>query len=760
MQLRAQNVGIKAIEIYFPNQCVDQAELETHMGVPSGKFTIGLGQMQMAFCDDREDTYSLALTAVSSLLRKYSVDPRSIGRLEVGTESPLDKSKSCKTVLMQLFEPHGNTNIEGCDTFNACYGGTNALFNTINWLESSSWDGRDAIVVAGDIALYDQPAAKPTGGAGCVAMLVGPNAPLIFDTGLRGSHFKHTYDFYKADFKSEYPLIDGQYSIQCYTQAIDACYKHYHSRKDAMKTMLNGSWKDLGLAEGEVELPLDYFDYMVFHAPTCKLVEKSFARLMYNDFVENPDHPFFASVPAELRGLLPKETLTNKTVEKTFVALAKKRFAARVSSGLTVPAMCGNTYTASVYGSLISLMTNVGSDDLQGKRIGLFSYGSGLASSLFSLTVRGNVSNMIGKLDLLSRLKQRHIVSPEGYDEACKIRENYEKIMAVIPPFLEVPTKDAIPKMRQLVEARQAPVLAKLTSDTSLHYQERTITGPRGEITLSILSPATITRAAGAQRTNLPCVLFLHGGGMISGSRLAGLDMFAPWVAAANSDKCAPVVVSVEYRLAPKHPHPTPVDDCYAALRWVTSTAGGAGEIGIDPSRVVLAGAPAGGGLATAAALMARDQQAAPGPRPRGLLLVYPMLDDRSSRITATASARQFATGGVWSGASNELGWASLLGDEHAENVSIYAAPGRATAADLAGLPPVYMDVGSADVFRDEDVAFAARLWESGARAELHVWPGAPHAFDGLVPGATASRAAFAARWAWFSRLVAEEARD
>lgn len=88
---------------------------------------------------------------------------------------------------------------------------------------------------------------------------------------------------------------------------------------------------------------------------------------------------------------------------------------------------------------------------------------------------------------------------------------DYEKIMAVIPPFLEVPTKDAIPKMRQLVEARQAPVLAKLTSDTSLHYQERTITGPRGEITLSILSPATTTtRAAGAQRTDLPCVLFLR----------------------------------------------------------------------------------------------------------------------------------------------------------------------------------------------------------------------------------------------------------
>ncbi|KAF4544439.1 Hydroxymethylglutaryl- synthase protein [Lasiodiplodia theobromae] len=387
MQSRAQNVGIKAVELYFPNQCVDQTELEKFLGVAPGKFTIGLGQTQMAFCDDREDTYSMALTTVSSLLRKYNVDPKSIGRLEVGTESPLDKSKSCKTVLMQLFEPYGNTNIEGCDTINACYGGTNALFNTISWVESSAWDGRDAIVVAGDIALYNQPAAKPTGGAGCVAMLIGPNAPLVFDAGLRGSYFKHAYDFYKADFKSEYPLIDGQYSVQCYTQAVDACYKSYHDRKDTLRTLLNGVCKDSEPAGSDADLPLDYFDYMVFHAPTCKLVEKSFARLLYNDFFQNPDHPQFASVAPELRKLSPKESLTNKEVEKTFVALAKKRFAARVQPGLMVPTI----------------------EKLQDKRIGLFSYGSGLASSLFSLT-------------------KRHVLSPEAYDEACKVREKaYQK---------------------------------------------------------------------------------------------------------------------------------------------------------------------------------------------------------------------------------------------------------------------------------------------------------------------------------------------
>ncbi|EOD53184.1 putative hydroxymethylglutaryl- synthase protein [Neofusicoccum parvum UCRNP2] len=414
----ARHVGIKALEIYFPNQCVDQTELERFQGVAPGKFTVGLGQTRMAFCDDREDIYSFALTAVSSLLRKHGVDPRSIGRVEVGTESPLDKSKSCKSVLMQLFEPSGNLNIMGCDTFNACYGGTNALFNAANWIESASWDGRDAIVVAGDIALYNQPAARPTGGAGCVAMLVGADAPLALDAGLNGSFFKHTYDFYKADFKSEYPIVDGQYSIQCYTEAVDACYKTYNARKAALT-------QSRSTTEGTA---LDFFDYMAFHAPTCKLVEKSYARLLYNDYVADPDNPRFASVPAELRGLGFWESLKNKAVEKAFVALAKEKFTARVQPALTVPTLCGNMYTASVYGALIGLLCSVGSENLQGKRIGIFSYGSGLASSLFSLTVRTDVSGMLRKIDLQARLDQRHILPPDVYDKACQIREQaYQK---------------------------------------------------------------------------------------------------------------------------------------------------------------------------------------------------------------------------------------------------------------------------------------------------------------------------------------------
>ncbi|KJX96410.1 hydroxymethylglutaryl-CoA synthase like protein [Zymoseptoria brevis] len=420
MAARPNNIGIKAIELYFPSQCVDQAELEKFDGVSAGKYTIGLGQTRMSFCDDREDIYSLTLTTVSSLLRKYNIDPKSVGRLEVGTETLLDKSKSCKTVLMQLFEPCGNTNIEGVDTVNACYGGTNALFNTLNWMESSAWDGRNAIVVAGDIALYKKGNARPTGGAGCVAMLIGPDAPLVIEPGLRGSFVKHAYDFYKADLTSEYPLVDGQYSIQCYTEAVDKCYEAYNGREKTLKSQANGHSNGVDAAQ---EAPLDRFDYMCFHAPTCKLVSKSYARLLYNDYLADPTNELFKEVPAELKDLSYEASITDKTVEKTFMGLAKKRFAQRVQPSIQVPTMCGNMYCASVYASLVSLISNVSSADFQGKRVGIFSYGSGLASSLFSLKVKGSTEEITKNLNLQERLDARRVVAPEVYDEMCNLRE-------------------------------------------------------------------------------------------------------------------------------------------------------------------------------------------------------------------------------------------------------------------------------------------------------------------------------------------------
>ena len=167
---------------------VAQEDLEAADGVGSGKYTIGLGQQAMAFVDDREDINSICLTAVNNLLEKYDIDPRDVGRLEVGTESLVDKSKSAKTTLMQLFESHGNRDLEGATVMNACYGGTASFLNSTAWVESSAWDGRYAVFVAADIAVYEPGPARPTGGVGAVACLVGPDAPLVMMARSRSTH--------------------------------------------------------------------------------------------------------------------------------------------------------------------------------------------------------------------------------------------------------------------------------------------------------------------------------------------------------------------------------------------------------------------------------------------------------------------------------------------------------------------------------------------------------------------------------------------
>ncbi|AEO64107.1 hydroxymethylglutaryl-CoA synthase [Thermothielavioides terrestris NRRL 8126] len=422
MASRPQNIGIKAIEIYFPSQYVEQSELEKFDGVSTGKYTIGLGQTKMSFCDDREDIYSFSLTVVSKLLKKYDIDTNSIGRLEVGTETILDKSKSVKSVLMQLFGD--NTNIEGVDTVNACYGGTNAVFNAVNWIESSAWDGRDAIVVAGDIALYAKGNARPTGGAGAVAMLIGPDAPIVFEPGLRGTYMQHAYDFYKPDLTSEYPYVDGHFSLTCYTKALDAAYRAYCKRERQFANGVNGVNGHVnGSESASPKTPLDRFDYLSFHAPNCKLVAKSYGRLLYHDYLADPENKAFAEVPAEFRDMDYEKSLLDKTVEKVFMGLTKKRFQERVAPGTQVATNVGNMYCASLWGGLAGLISNVDDATLQGKRIAMFSYGSGLAASFFSLRVNGSTEKMRQILDISNKLAARRGVPPETYDAMCDLRK-------------------------------------------------------------------------------------------------------------------------------------------------------------------------------------------------------------------------------------------------------------------------------------------------------------------------------------------------
>lgn len=212
-----------------------------------------------------------------------------------------------------------------------------------------------------------------------------------------------------------------------------------------------------------------------------------------------------------------------------------------------------------------------------------------------------------------------------------------------------------------------------------------------------------------------PAVLHIHGGGFIVGSMSMG-DV-ANRILAAELD-C--VVVSVDYRLAPETPHPGPVEDCYAALCWLH---GNAETLGVDTSRVAVSGESAGGGLAAALALLARDRG---GPPLLFQRLIYPMLDDRTC---TTNDANPFAGEFVWTRANNHFAWHSLLGHEPGlSGVSHHAAPAR--AMDLSGLPPAFISVGALDLFVDENMDYARRLIRAGVPTELHVYPGAFHGSD------------------------------
>ncbi|KAI0066956.1 hydroxymethylglutaryl-CoA synthase [Artomyces pyxidatus] len=424
---RPKDVGILGIEMYFPQRCISEEDLEVFDGVAKGKYTIGLGQSYMAFADDREDINSMALTVVSSLMSKYNIDPKSIGRLEVGTETIIDKSKSVKTVLMDLFAASGNHDIEGLDSKNACYGSTAALFNAVNWVESRSWDGRNAIVFAGDIAVYAEGGARPVGGAGACAILIGPDAPIVFEP-IHGTYMDNTYDFYKPHLSSEYPVVDGPLSVSTYIAAMDGAYSAFRSKVASATKALSGHAN--GETSGKTTDPKAIFnlkrdvDYTVYHSPYGKQVQKGHARLLFNDYLSSPTSEEYANVPAEYLDLSYKASISDKNVEKTFMALSKADYAARVSPSMRCAARCGNMYTASLYGGLASLIASVAPADFVGKRISMYAFGSGCASSFFTLKVKGDTSAIQEKLDLVRRLESMKVVPCAEFVAALQLRED------------------------------------------------------------------------------------------------------------------------------------------------------------------------------------------------------------------------------------------------------------------------------------------------------------------------------------------------
>lgn len=267
----------------------------------------------------------------------------------------------------------------------------------------------------------------------------------------------------------------------------------------------------------------------------------------------------------------------------------------------------------------------------------------------------------------------------------------------------------------------------------SIVHEKRATTGPNGEVKLAIL------RLKNGAEGPRPAIYYIHGGGMVFGSRFFGIDTTFEWIKQLDV-----VVISVEYRLAPEFPDPAPIEDCYAGLKWLGEHTA---ELGINPEKIMVAGHSAGGGLAAGTALLVRDRG---GPKLCAQCLIYPMLDDRM----ITTSSQQYMDEGTWTGKNNIVAWDWLLaGKRGAKDVSIYAAPAR--ALDLSGLPPTWIDVGGAELFRDENVAYATKLWEAGVQTELHVWEGGWHAFDIYAPASKLAKVCLETRFSWIRRVFA-----
>lgn len=268
--------------------------------------------------------------------------------------------------------------------------------------------------------------------------------------------------------------------------------------------------------------------------------------------------------------------------------------------------------------------------------------------------------------------------------------------------------------MRALMRRMRAPRLPP-----GVTVEDVRVPGPKGapEVRVRLYRPESLARPA-------PALLWIHGGGLIMGA--PEQDELG---SAAYARELGITVAAVQYRLAPEHPFPAALEDCYAALQWLHAHAE---RLGLQPDRIAVGGASAGGGLAAALAQVAHDRQQV---TPAFQLLVYPMLDDRSALDSSPASPRHH----VWNRDSNRFGWTAYHQRElGAADIPPYAIPAR--REELKGLPPAWVGVGSLDLFLDEDRTYALRLKDAGVECTLEIVPGAYHGFDVLVPRAEVVR--------------------
>ncbi len=397
-----RRVGIEALAVAIPRHYLTLEDLAVARGVAPAKFTVGLGAREMAVADPGEDTVALAATAAARLLRSSDIDRAKIGMLVCGTETGVDHSKPVASFVQGLLElPRA---MRTFDTQHACYGGTAALMAACDWIASGAAAGRSALVICSDIARYGlETPGEPTQGAAAVAMLVSDRPALLrLDHGLSGVYSTHVHDFWRPVGRRE-ALVDGHYSIDCYLDAVSGAYRMWRdeaTRREVVRE--DGSPRSTQLAR------------IAYHMPFCKMARKAHAQVRRVEL-------------EELRGgALDEAALAREEAD------GAASFEAQVAPSLMLPSRIGNTYTASLYLGLASML-EAHAAELAGKRVGLFSYGSGCASEFFSGVVAESAAAVIARAGLDELLAARTRIDVAEYERLMKLSRDEPLALAAQP---------------------------------------------------------------------------------------------------------------------------------------------------------------------------------------------------------------------------------------------------------------------------------------------------------------------------------------
>lgn len=421
--------GIDDIAIYIPRLYIDAADFAKARGLDPAKLQKGLGVSQMAIVDTNQDPACLAANACLKIMQKNKLSPDDIGRLYVSTESSFDESKAMNSYVIGMLEQvYGQGAFEHCggvETKFACVSGSYALYDNTNWIRAGEAEGKHALVVVSDIAKYDMGSSgEMTQGAGAVVMLLNDNPRLLsFDPKVTSTSIKDEYDFYRP-FGKETPIVHGQYSNLLYMIQVRKALEAYKK-----KVLATGLMK---LEPGETIL--DHIDYLNMHLPYSNMGKKALAYLVRHEWRQLPRWKKIIQnigmqepVPKDPRGtiesVLGDEEFMAKDHEftKLFTKTAEFQevYEAKLASSLIASKMIGNLYTASLYlGFRSSLEFEYQKGiNLEGKRVGFGSYGSGSSAMVFSGIIQPEYEEIVKDMNLEAEIGNRRKLTLEEYEE-------------------------------------------------------------------------------------------------------------------------------------------------------------------------------------------------------------------------------------------------------------------------------------------------------------------------------------------------------